>query len=82
MLILPFNLGNCFFIGKLHLVGIEPTTPSFTLLLQGEDVPFELELIGGWVTCCLYMISTSSRSANSVCEIDSFIFSFSFKFRL
>ena len=34
-----------FLIGKLHMhmVGFEPITSLFTLLLQGEDVPFELE---------------------------------------
>jgi hypothetical protein len=35
------------FIGKLHthLVGLEPTTSSSSLL-QREEVPFELKLIG------------------------------------
>jgi hypothetical protein len=39
---------NFFFfkIGNLHLVGLEPTTSPSILLLQGEEVPFQLELIG------------------------------------
>jgi hypothetical protein len=37
-----------FLIGKLHthLVSIKPMILHFTLLLQGEEVPFELKLIG------------------------------------
>ena len=35
-------------IGKLcmHPVGLKPISSPFTLLLYGEEVPFELELIG------------------------------------
>ena len=29
-----------------HLIGLVPTTLPFTLVLQREEVPFELELIG------------------------------------
>ena len=29
----------------MHLVGLEPTTSLSTLLLEGKEVPFELELI-------------------------------------
>ena len=37
-----------FYIGKLQMypMGFEPTTSPCTLLLQGEEIPFELELIG------------------------------------
>ena len=37
-----------FFIAKIHthLMGLEPTTSPSTLLLQREEVPFELELNG------------------------------------
>ena len=29
----------------MHLVGLEPTTSLSTLLLEGKEVPFELDLI-------------------------------------
>ena len=35
-----------------HLMGLEPTTSAFALHLQGEKVPFELELIGQNVILC------------------------------
>ena len=36
-----------FLIGKCtHLVGLEPTASPSTLFLQGEEMPFELVLIG------------------------------------
>lgn len=43
-----FYLFTFFFIGKLrtHLVGFEPKAWHSTLLLKGNKVPFELELIG------------------------------------
>ena len=34
-----------FFFLHMHSKGLEPITLPFTLLLQGEKVPFELELI-------------------------------------
>ena len=34
-----------FFFLLMHSMGLEPITLPFTLLLQGEKVPFELELI-------------------------------------
>ncbi len=37
---------NVFFKLLTHLVGLEPMTSPSTLLFQGEEVPFELELIG------------------------------------
>jgi hypothetical protein len=37
---------NVFFKLLTHLVGLEPMTSPSTLLSQGEEVPFELELIG------------------------------------
>jgi len=33
----------------MNLVGLELTTSFFTLLLQGEELPFELELIGIYI---------------------------------
>lgn len=38
-------LGFFFFFLHMHSKGLEPITLPFTLLLQGEKVPFELELI-------------------------------------
>ncbi len=39
-----------YFNDKLHthLVSLKPTASTSTLLLQGENVPFELELIGNF----------------------------------
>ena len=50
-LISSFVLFSLFFIIIIidrytHLVGLEPMTSPSTLLFQGEEVPFELELIG------------------------------------
>jgi len=38
------------FISKLytHLAGVEPMASPSALLLQGEEVPFELKLIGSY----------------------------------
>ena len=38
----------CFLFSKLqtHLMGLETTNSPSTSLLEGEEVPFEVELIG------------------------------------
>ena len=46
-----FHKPPCFYFNdKLHthLVSLKPTASTSTLLLQGENVPFELELIGNF----------------------------------
>ena len=35
-----------FLTSKLQSIGLEPMTSPSTLRLQGDDVPFELDLIG------------------------------------
>ena len=55
-----------FFIVKLHthLVGLELMKSPFTLLLQGKEVPFELELIG----TTLMLLITQAAQGYSVMD--------------
>ena len=43
-----FNVIEIFLNGKfyMYMVGLEPMTSSTILVLQWEEIPFELELIG------------------------------------
>ena len=52
-----------FLIGKLHThpMGIESATSPSTLPLQGEEVPFELELIGADSECFHKMCNQEKR---------------------